>query len=175
MKEILEPSLALAPVPLTLISYGDYENSNITAIAWTGILCSNPMTLYISVRPARYSYEIISKTNEFVINLPDENQIKEINICGSKSGRDTDKFKECGFTKGKTSKISTAYIQECKISLECKVKEIKKIGAHDMFIAEVVGVIADGEILDENKKILFEKANLMGYFGGKYFGTKILD
>jgi len=175
MKEILNPSLSLAPVPITLISYGDFENSNITSIAWTGILCSDPMTVYVSIRPTRYSYEIISKTNEFVINLPDEKQIKEISICGTKSGRDVDKFKECNFTKGNTSKISTAYIKECKISLECKVKEIKKIGAHDMFIAEVVSVIADDDMLDENKNIVFEKANLIGYYGGKYFGMKQLN
>jgi len=169
MKEILEPSLALAPTPIALISYGEFRKSNITTIAWTGIICSDPMMVYVSIRPSRYAHKIISETNEFVINLPNEKQINEINICGTKSGRDLDKFQKCNFTKVKTNKISTAYIKECPISLECKVKEVKKLGTHDMFIAEIVSVIADDKILNDKKSILFERANLISYVSAKYF------
>lgn len=169
MKKILEPTAALAPVPVALVSCGSLRNSNITTIAWTGIICSEPMLVYVSIRQARYSHEIISKTNEFVINLPNEKQVVVADFCGTKSGREIDKFRRCNFTKALSNKVSAPYIKECPISLECKVREVKRLGSHDMFIAEVVSVNADEELLDENDNILFEKADLISFAGKKYF------
>lgn len=171
MKRILEPTAALAPVPVALVSCGNNRVSNITTIAWTGIVCSEPMLVYISIRQSRYSHEIVCKTNEFIINLPKENQVIEADFCGTKSGRELDKFRRCNFTKGFSNKISAPYIKECPINIECKVKEIKKMGSHDMFIAEVLSVNADEELIDENNNILFEKAGLISFAGKKYYAA----
>lgn len=172
MKKILKPKAAIAPNPVALVSSGSLEKSNITTIAWTGILCSDPMLVYISIRPTRYCYEMIKQNMEFVINLPTEEQVREADLCGTKSGRDIDKFIECGFTKALSSKVSVPYIKECPISLECKVKEIQKLGTHEMFIAEVISINVNEELVDENDNILFEKANLISFAGKKYFSAK---
>lgn len=171
MKKTIKPLAALAPNPVALVSCGSLEKSNISTIAWTGIICSDPMLVYVSLRPSRYSYEIIKETKEFVINLPSQHQVKEADLCGTKSGREIDKFKECHFTKSLSTKVSAPYIKECPISLECKVLEVKKLGTHDMFIAEVVSINADENLVDENDNILFEKANLISFAGKKYFAA----
>lgn len=175
MKKTIKPTAALAPNPVALVSCGNLEKSNITTIAWTGIICSDPMLVYISIRPTRYCYDIIKQNMEFAINLPTANQVREADLCGTKSGRDIDKFKECGFTKSLSNKISAPYIKECPISLECKVKEIKHLGTHDMFIAEVVAVNVDEELLDENDNILFGNANLISFAGKKYLKAEELE
>lgn len=172
MKKTIKPTDALAPNPVALVSCGSLENSNITTIAWTGIACSDPMQVYISVRPTRKSYEIIKNTQEFVINLPNDKQIFEADFCGTKTGRDTDKFEECGFTKALSTKISAPYIKECPINLECKATKITNLGSHDMILADVLAVNVDEELLDENGNILFEKANLISFAGKKYFSAK---
>lgn len=171
MKKVIKPVASLAPNPVALVSCGSLEKSDISTISWTGIVCSDPMIVYVSIRPSRYSNQIIKETQEFVINLPDEKQVKEADFCGTKSGRDVDKFKECHFTKALSSNVSVPYIKECPISLECKVKEIKNMGSHDMFIAEVLSVNVNEELLDENENILFEKANLISFAGKKYFSA----
>ncbi len=171
MKKIVKPSAALAPSPVAMVSLGNLEKSNIITIAWTGIISSDPMIVYISVRPSRYSYDILKETKEFVINLPTKDQVKEADLCGTKSGREIDKFKECDFTKGLSSKVFAPYIKECPISLECKVQEIKDFGTHQTFIAEVISMNVDEELLDENGNILFEKANLISFAGKKYFAA----
>ncbi len=171
MKRTIKPTSALTPNPVALVSCGNLEKSNITTIAWTGIICSDPMLVYVSIRPTRYSYEIITQTKEFVINLPNEKQVVWADLCGTKSGREIDKFKECHFTKALCSKIAAPFIKECPVNLECKVREIKHLGSHDMFMAEVMAVNVDEELLDENQNILFEKANLISFAGKQYFSA----
>lgn len=171
MKKTIKPSAGLAPNPVALVSCGSLEKSDITTIAWTGIICSDPMLVYISIRPTRYCYEIIKETKEFVINLPNKNQVKEADFCGTKSGREIDKFKECHFTKSLSTEVLAPYIKECPISLECKVLELKNLGTHDMFIGEVVSIHVDENLIDENENIIFEKANLISFAGKKYFAA----
>lgn len=168
MKHFLEPSTTLAPVPAVMVSCGDMENSNITTIAWTGVLNSEPPLVYVSIRPSRYSYQIIKDTKEFVINIPDENLVWATDFCGTKSGRDIDKFKEANLSKEACRIVNVPAIRECPISLECKVKEIKPLGSHDMFIAEVVSVNSKMELVD-NGKINLTKANLITYIGNEYY------
>ena len=168
MKESLNPDTILAPIPAVMVSCGDEEKSNIITIAWTGIINSIPPMVYISVRPTRYSYEIIKNTKEFCINLPDENLVWEADFCGTKSGKEIDKFKVAKLTKEECKHIKCPAIKECPISLECKVKEIKELGSHHMFIAEIVGVNCK-EKLVENGKIQIAKANLLTYLGQEYY------
>lgn len=168
MKESLKPDTVLAPIPAVMVSCGDVENANIITIAWTGVINSIPPMVYISVRPTRYSYEIIKKTKEFCINLPDESLVWEADFCGTKSGKDVDKFKQAKLTKEKCKNISCPAIKECPISIECKLKEIKELGSHNMIIAEVVGVNCKTELIKDSK-ILLAKANLLTYIGQEYY------
>ena len=162
-------NLGLVPNPVAMISSGDMENSNIATIAWTGIINSEPMIVYVSIRPSRFSNEIITKTREFVINLPDEKLVKVADFCGTKTGREVDKFKTCNLTKRQSDEVGAPYIEECPINLECKVIDIQKFESHEMFVAKVVKTHCDKEILGENGEIDFAKANLVTFAGKKYF------
>lgn len=167
MKENLEPSTTLAPIPSVMVSCGDMEKANITTIAWTGVINSEPPLVYVSIRPSRYSYNIIKQTKEFVINIPDEKLVWETDYCGTKSGKDVDKFMEAHLTKEASKYVKAPSIEECPISLECRLKEIKELGSHHMFIGEVVSVNAKKELI-ENGKINLKKANLITYMGSEY-------
>lgn len=168
MKENLKAEAVLGPVPTAMVSCGDAKNANIITIAWTGIVNSEPPLVYVSIRPTRYSYEMIKQTGEFCINLPDEKLVWAADYCGTKSGKNVDKFKEANLTKEECQCIRCPAIQECPISLECKVKEIKELGSHHMFIAEVVNVKANKSIVVDGK-IQIGKANLVTYLGQEYF------
>lgn len=168
MKENLAPNTTLAPIPAVMVSCGSMEESNIITIAWTGVLNSEPPLVYVSIRPTRHSYEIIKQTEEFVINIPDENLVWATDFCGTKSGKEIDKFKEAKLTKEQCKYVSAPSIQECPINLECKVKEIKELGTHHMFIAEIIGVNANSEFV-ENGKINLPKAKLLTYLGQEYY------
>ncbi len=169
MKKNLSNQLGLQPNPVAMISSGDMEKSNIATIAWTGIINSEPMLVYVSIRPSRFSNEIITKTKEFVINLPDEKLVKIADFCGTKSGREVNKFEVCNLTKRQSNKIKSPYIEECPINLECKVIDIQKFASHEMFIAEVVCTHCDDELLNENQEIDFARANLLTFAGKQYF------
>lgn len=171
MKIELDNNLGLNPCPVALVSSGNMEKSNIATIAWTGILNSEPMIVYVSIRPSRFSNEIIKNTQEFCINLPSAELVKIADFCGTKSGRDLDKFKECNLNKIKSDCIESPYIEECPINLECRVLEVKKYASHEVFIAEVVKTHCSEEILGEDENVDFKKANLLSFAGKKYFAN----
>ena len=174
-KQVWKPGTMIYPVPAVMVSVGDMENSNIITVAWTGTICTDPAMTYISIRPERYSYDIIKSTGEFVINLTTSELAYATDWAGVKSGKDVDKFKELGLTKEKASKINVPLIKESPVNIECKVKEIKELGSHHMFIAEVVAVNADEKYFDENGRFCLEKAKPITYSHGEYYelGKKI--
>lgn len=171
MKIEVQNHLGLEPNPVALVSSGDMQNSNIATIGWTGIINSEPMIVYVSIRPSRFSHEIITKTREFVINLPNEKLVKIADFCGTKSGRDVDKFAVCNLTKRQSCEINVPYIEECPINLECKVIDIQKYASHEMFVAEVVKTHCDESLVLDNGEIDFAKANLITFAGKKYFAS----
>ena len=133
----------LYPNPVVLVSAEYNGKESIITLGWVGTVCSNPPMVSISIRPSRFSHELVKKSGEFVINIPTSKMVDQIVICGSKSGRDTDKWKECNFTKESADTISTPVIAECPVNMECKVSQVIKLGTHDMFIAEVTKVQRD--------------------------------
>ena len=165
----------LAPVPPALISCGTLQSPNVMTAAWTGIICTEPTLVYVSIRPSRLSNELIRKTGEFVINVPTTELAKAVDLCGVKSGREVDKFKLAGLTAEKCSQIEAPQVVQAPISLECKVKEITSFGTHDMFLAEVVAVDVDEKYLDGNSALRLDKAGLLAYAHGFYYalGKKI--
>ncbi len=168
-KQHWKGSVLLAPVPAALVSCGTIEKPNVLTVAWTGILSTHPPMTYISIRPSRHSYPIIMKNREFVINLTTSAMCRETDFCGVKSGSNTDKFAMCGFTPEPAKTVSAPMIAECPISLECKVTEIKELGSHTMFIAEIAGVNADEKYIDSKGKLNLQQCGLMAYAHGEYF------
>lgn len=158
------------PVPAVMVSCGNKEiGENIITIAWTGTICTNPAMCYISVRKERFSYDLIKQTGEFVINLTTKDLVRATDFCGVKSGRDVDKFKEMNLTSGKSTNVSAPLIEESPVNIECKVVEIKELGSHDMFLAEVISVNVDENLIDENGKFHLEQSNPIAYSHGSYF------
>ena len=169
-KRNLKGSVVLNPVPVVLVTCKNLEGKdNVFTVAWVGTVCSKPPMLSISIRPERLSYDYIKETMEFTINLPTKKQTKEVDFCGVRSGRQIDKIKESSFTLQEGEKVKSSYIKECPVNIECKVKDIIKLGSHDMFIAEVLYSHIDEDLFDEKDKIHFEKANLISYSHGEYF------
>ncbi len=163
------------PIPAVMVSCGNMEKSNIITVAWTGIINTNPPMVYVSIRPERYSYEIIKKNREFVINLTTEQLAYATDWCGVKSGIKEDKFKKMNLTKEKASIVKCPMIKESPVSIECKVKEIKKMGTHDMFIADVVAINADEKYINEKGAFDISKCKLISYANGGYYtlGKKV--
>ncbi len=157
------------PVPAVLVTCGTMEHSNVMTVAWTGILNTKPPMVYISVRPERYSYNMIKDNMEFAINLTNDRLVYATDWCGVKSGAKVDKFKEMNLTKEKANVVKCPIIKECPVSIECKVVEIKELGTHTMFLAEVVAIDPDEKYIDEKGEFDISKCNLIAYANGGYY------
>ena len=168
-KVMWKPGTFIYPIPAAMISCGDMENSNIMTVAWTGIACTNPAKVYISIRPERYSYNIIKESGEFVINLTNEELAYKTDWCGVKSGKNVDKFKEMNLHKEKANFVKCPMIEESPVSIECNVCEIKELGSHHMFLADVLAINADEKYIDENGAFDISKCNLIAYANGGYY------
>ena len=157
------------PLPAVMVSCGTMEKANIITVAWTGILNTNPATVYISVRPTRYSYQIIKEQKEFVINLTNKELVQATDWCGVKTGAKVDKFKEMHLHKEKAKFLSCPMIQESPVSIECRVKEIIPLGSHDMFLAEVLAINADEKYINDKGAFDISKCDLIAYANGNYY------
>ncbi len=170
-KQNWKPGNMLYPLPAVMIScQRENEKPNIITVAWAGTICTNPPMVSISVRPERYSYDIIKETKEFVINLTTEELTYATDYCGVRSGRDVDKFKELGLTPQAMEHVSVPGIEESPVNIECKVVEIKELGSHHMFIATVEGVSVDEQYMDEKNKFDLNSSKLCVYSHGEYYG-----
>ena len=171
-KQGWKPGNMLYPLPVVMVSAADKEGrDDIITVAWAGTVCTNPPMVSISIRPERYSYHMIRETGEFVINLTTEELAFATDYCGVKSGRDVDKFKETGLTREKAEKVKAPMIAEAPVSIECKVKEIRELGSHHMFIAQVAAVHADEKYMDEKNRFDLNRARPIVYSHGEYLGT----
>lgn len=169
-KTNFKPGNMIYPLPAVMVSCGDIDGeSNIITVAWTGTICTNPPMAYISVRPERYSYNMIKDSGEFVINLTNEQLLKATDFCGVRSGRNLDKWKECNLTKINADTVKCPLIDESPVNIECKVKEIKELGSHHMFIADVTAVHVDDKYMDENNSFHLDASKLLTYSHGSYF------
>lgn len=174
-KVMWKPGTFLYPLPAVMVSCGTMEESNIITVAWTGILNTNPAMVYISVRPTRHSYNMIKEQGEFVINLTNQKLARATDWCGVKTGAKVDKFKEMNLHKQKANFVKCPMIEETPVSVECKVKEIKELGSHHMFVAEVLAINADEQYIDEKGAFDISKCDLIAYSNGHYYslGKKI--
>lgn len=169
MKQSWKPGTVLYPLPAVLVSCGSLETPNLFTVAWTGITCSEPPMTYISVRPSRYSYDLIEKSGEFVINLTTKPLVFATDYCGVVSGRDGNKFAHLGLTAAPSSVVSAPSLAESPVNIECRVVEKKELGSHHMFLASIVAVQADDAYYDETGRFCFEKAQPICYSHGQYY------
>ena len=171
-KQLWKPGNMLYPLPAVMVSVGNKQGeTNIITVAWTGTICTNPAMVYISVRPERYSYQMIKESGEFVINLTTEKLVKATDYCGVKSGRDVDKWKEMNLHQVKAETLEySPLILESPVNIECKVVEIKELGSHHMFLANVTAVHADEAYLNEQIKFELNNTGLLAYSHGEYLG-----
>ncbi|MFR9272143.1 flavin reductase family protein [Clostridium sp. AF15-17LB] len=176
-KQIWKPGNMLYPLPAVMVSAaGKDGEANIITVAWTGTICSDPAMLYISVRPERHTYHMIKETGEFVVNLTTEKLARATDWCGVRSGRDVDKWKEMRLTKGKAEELAYApVIKESPVNIECRVAEVKELGSHHMFLAEVAAVQADEKYMSGTGKFELNATGLLAYSHGEYMtlGRKI--
>lgn len=170
MKRIWKPGTLVYPAPAVLVSCGNARQSNLFTVAWTGTICTNPAMLSISVRPERYSYDLIRANMQFTVNLTTARMAHATDLCGVRSGRDCDKWQLAGLHTYPGVGVECPAVDESPLSIECRVKSILPLGSHHMFIAEVVDVLAD-EIFFNPETDCFEldRAGLMSYAHGAYF------
>lgn len=170
MKQEWKPGTMIYPLPAVLVTCGTMQCSNMLTVAWTGTICTDPAMCYISVRPERHSHEMIRRQMEFTINLTTEKMARATDWAGVRSGRDYDKWAETGLTPEEGHKVSCPHIAESPLSIECRVKEIMHLGSHDMFIAEVMCVLADESLIDpQTGAFRLGDAGLLNYAHGNYY------
>lgn len=171
MKQRWKPGTMLNPLPAVLVSCAHEGVSNLLTVAWAGTVCTEPPMLSISVRPERYSYELIRRSGEFTVNLTTEALARATDWCGVRSGRDYDKWTTCGLTPEPGVAVGCPSVKESPLSIECRVRSVTELGSHHMFVAEVVAVLADNSLLDPaTGRFELERAGLITYSHGHYYG-----
>ena len=167
-----KPGNMIYPLPAVMVTCANEQGAdNILTIAWTGTICTNPPMTYISVSPVRHSYHMIKESGEFVINLTTKKLVKAVDFCGVRSGRTMDKFERMHLTREKAKIVKAPMIAESPVNIECRVTEIKELGSHHMFLAEVVNVNVDESLMDANGKFHLSKSNPLVYSHGGYYET----
>ena len=170
MKVKKNPFAALFPCPVVLVTCSDSNGKpNIITLAWAGMVCSDPPTLGLGIRPERHSYKLIESSGEFVVNIPTTDILKQTDFCGMVSGKDMDKFSETGLTPEPAEKVKPPLIRECPVNIECIVKKKIPLGVHHLFLGEIVRVHIDESILDNEGKLDFTKANPFVYNQREYW------
>lgn len=170
-KTAFKGSIMLNPVPAVLITSRNKDGKdNVFTVGWIGTACTKPPMITVAIRPERLSYNFIAESNSFIVNLPSTNLVKVVDYCGVKSGKTTNKFKDMKLTLSEGTEVNCGIINECPIAFECVVKNITPLGSHHLFLAEIVKCHVDNNLIDEKGKIHFEKADLLSYSHGEYFG-----
>ncbi len=179
MKQSLGAKTLAVPTPVWLVgTYDKAGKANIMAAAWGGICCSKPPCIQVSLRAATFTHGNIINRKSFTINIPDEEQWREADYAGIVSGRDTDKIKDIGWMTTESKLVDAPIIEECRVTIECRLKETIELGLHTMFVGEIIDVkaeeasLVDGKLdITRVKPIIFNPGD-DGYFA---VGKKIAD
>jgi len=164
MKKLIKKGTFLFPTPAAMVSCACEDSApNIITIAWTGVVCSEPPVVSVSIRPGRHSHGQVKRSGEFVVNIPREEQLRALDFCGVASGRDVDKFKELGLTPVRGNEVAAPLIKECPVNLECRVIDVKSLGTHDLFLGEIVAVHMDEEVMNDKGIIDIGKLRPIAY------------
>lgn len=159
----------LAPVPVILVACAHEKlGHNLLTIAWCGVDCSDPPTVHVSIRPSRHSYRMIRESECFTINIPVRHLVREVDLCGTVSGKFGDKFERAGLTAAPATEVAAPLVAECPINIECRLRDVIEIGLHHMFLGEVVAKHADAGVIKDGE-IDFYRIPLICYLNGEYW------
>ncbi len=167
-KVIWKPTTVMGPLPAVFVGCGSMERPNLITVAWTGIVCSDPAMTYVSIRPSRFSHQLIQESGEFTINLASSEMVRKLDACGVYTGAKIDKFKKFSLTPAPCSKITAPGVEESPLTLECKVERMIPLGSHDMFLAKIEAVAVNEELINEKGKLCLNRAHLVTYSHGDY-------
>ncbi len=163
MKQEHKPATVLVPCPAVLVSVGNEMGANIITLSWVANVCSKPPQIAIGVRPNRHSFGLLEQIGDFVVNVPSEDLLEAVITCGTKSGRSIDKFATCNLTPEPSSKVTSPRIKECPLNIECKTLQVIELGAHHLFVGEVLAWHIDDKVLDEDGEPDIAKMRLITY------------
>jgi len=171
MKRERKPSTALVPAPVVLLSVAghDKEKPNIITLAWAGTVCSEPPMLSVAIRPSRHSYQLVNASREFVVNIPRADQLHLVDLAGTWSGAEHDKFAELGLTARPAQHVAAPLIEECPINIECLVRHQLDLGAHDLYLAEIAAVHYDEDVLDAGGRLRTSALSLFALVDNEYW------
>lgn len=177
VKEPRRPSTLFLPKPVALVTAAAGERENVMTAAWVNVACMEPPMLCVAVRHSRFTHGLIRDSGQFVVNMPGEELLEAVELCGNVSGRDEDKFQLAGLTRQKALRVGAPLVAECPLSIECEVRHSPELGSHTLFIGEVVSVWLDDRVTDEAGHLLVERMrpfvlNYREYWGmGERLGT----
>lgn len=173
-KVTLETNALLVPAPVILLSsVGEAGSPNIMGVSWASVVCATPPMISVALRAERLSYSLIRESGEFVLNIPPASLLRAVDFCGTVSGQDMDKFAKTGLTPVPGLKVRAPVIGECPVNLECVVRQSLVLGSHVLFLAEVVALRADEEVVEDGAIIVGRVAPLAyDPFGGDYWSLK---
>lgn len=171
---------AIAPRPVCFASTIDKAgNVNLSPFSFFNLFSSNPPIVIFS--PARrvrdnttkHSLQNVSEVPEVVINIVDYDMVQQVSLASCDFPKEVNEFTKAGFTEQKATMVSPPMVKESKIKLECRVQEIKPLGAEggagNLVICEVLCMHIDESILDENKKIDQRKMHHIARLGGDWY------
>jgi flavin reductase (DIM6/NTAB) family NADH-FMN oxidoreductase RutF len=164
-----QPGAYLYPLPASLVSCGPVGAPNIITLAWVGCLCSEPPVVGVSIRPSRHSHGLVKASGEFVVNVPTAGMVRAVDVCGTVSGRDANKFEAVGLTPVPAQAVRTVLIRECPVNLECRVTQVLPLGSHDLFLGQVVAVHVEEALLDAGGELDLTRAQALVYGGHAYW------
>lgn len=171
MKIERKPAPALLPTPVVLLSVSGHgkEKANIITLAWVGTVCSAPPMLSVAIRPTRHSHRLVDAAREFVVNVPRADQLELVDLAGMWSGAEHDKFEELGLTATPANRVDAPLIEECPVNIECVVRHQLLLGAHDLYLAEIVAVQYDEEALDGQGRVQTAELEPIAFVEGEYW------
>jgi flavin reductase (DIM6/NTAB) family NADH-FMN oxidoreductase RutF len=162
---------ALSPTPVVLVGSAHRSlGRNVLTIAWTGVDCSDPPVVHVSIRPSRHSHRMIKESGCFTVNVPTRDLLRQVDLCGVVSGREGDKFARAGLTPLDGSVVEAPVVAECPVNFECRLLQVVPLGVHDMFIGEIVARRADAAVVSDGR-VDFSKLSLVVYVGGEYWSV----
>jgi flavin reductase (DIM6/NTAB) family NADH-FMN oxidoreductase RutF len=151
MKTSIGPRTLIYPTPALIVgTYDKIARPNAMTAAWTGICCSKPPCVYVSLRKATYTYGNIVERNAYTLSIPSDEMVEKVDYFGLASGREEDKFAAAGLTPVRGEHVDAPYVAECPVVLECRLVKTVELGLHTQFVGEVLDVKAEEGLLTDS-------------------------
>ncbi|NLL09312.1 MAG: flavin reductase family protein [Methanomicrobiales archaeon] len=164
MKRSIGIKPAIIPTPVLIIgTYDSAGKANGMTAAWGGVCSSDPLSISFSVQKTRHTYPALMEKKECTISIPSIKHVKEADYFGVTSGRDRDKFSDTGLTPVRAPSVNAPYVSEFPVIIECRITKVIEVGVHEMFVAEVIDVLLDDNLVTEDGKVKMQDAPFFFY------------